>query len=216
MRCKKQKKNKFKVILIIAIIFIVFFSYFHFFVNPQIVKSNTANIKSYTIGIINSATASTISSNDYDDLIEITKSDDGSIALMQVKTKNVNRLNNQVMTEIQNALNDTDVLNYKIPMGSFSGIPLLSGLGPKLNLKIVPIGNVNTQYKSQIASLSINQSYHKIYLTISVTVSVILPLFSRNIVVSNQILIGESIIVGKIPNTYLNTDNLTNALNLIP
>ena len=38
--------------------------------------------------------------------------------------------------------------------------------------------------------------------------------FLRGVI--NQVLIGENIIVGKIPSTYLNTDNLTNALNLIP
>lgn len=216
MRCKKQKKNKFKVFIIIFIIITVIFSYFHFFVNPQIVSSNVANIKSYTISVINTATASTILNNDYDDLMEITKNTDGDITLMQVNTKNVNKLNNRLMTEIQTVLKNTDILKYKIPLGSFSGLPILGGFGPKVSLKIKPIGEVSTQYKSQIASLSINQSYHKIYLTISVTVCVILPLYTQNIVVSNQILIGESIIVGKIPSTYLNTDNLTNALNLIP
>ena len=216
MGCKKNKKSTLKTLLIISIIAVIVLSYFHFFVNPQIVSSNTANIKAYTISVINTATASTINSNDYDDLIEITKSADGSVSLMQVNTKNVNKLNNQIMTEIQTTLKDTNAIRYKIPLGSFTGIPLLGGIGPKITLKIVQVGTVNTKYKSQIASLSINQSYHKIYLTISVTICIILPLYTQNIVVSNQILIGESLIVGKIPNTYLNTDNLTNALNLIP
>ena len=216
MRCKKNKNSTLKTLLIISIIAAIVLSYFHFFVNPQIVSSNTANIKAYTISVINTATASTINSNDYDDLIEITKSADGSVSLMQVNTKNVNKLNNQIMTEIQTTLKDTNAIRYKIPLGSFTGIPLFGGIGPKITLKIVQVGTVNTKYKSQIASLSINQSYHKIYLTISVTICIILPLYTQNIVVSNQILIGESLIVGKIPNTYLNTDNLTNALNLIP
>ena len=216
MRCKNNKKRRLKIFIIVLIIVLLVFSYSHFFVNPQIVKSNVAHIKSYTISIINTATASTILSNDYDDLIEITKNNDGDITLMQVNTKNVNKLNNRLMTEIQNVLRDTNKLNYKVPLGSFTGFPALGGLGPKVTLRITPIGEVSTQYKSQIASLSVNQSYHKIYLTIVVTVCVILPLYTQNIVVSNQILIGESIIVGKIPNTYLNTDNLTNALNLIP
>ena len=76
MRCKKNKNSTLKTLLIISIIAAIVLSYFHFFVNPQIVSSNTANIKAYTISVINTATASTINSNDYDDLIEITKSAD--------------------------------------------------------------------------------------------------------------------------------------------
>lgn len=216
MSCKKITKKKIKIYVVIILISSLIFSYFHFFVNPQIVSTNTAKIKSYTISVINTATAEIILNNNYNDLMFITKADDGSVSLMQVNTANVNKLNNEVMTKIQNLLNQTNILNYKLPLGSFLGIPILNGIGPRVTLKIVPIGNVNTEYKSQIASLSINQSYHKIYLTVYITVCVVLPLYTQNIVVSNKMLIAENLIVGKIPSTYLNTENLTNALNLIP
>ena len=101
-------------------------------------------------------------------------------------------------------------------MGNFSGIPTLSGIGPLIKLNIIPISNVNTKYNSQFVSVGINQSYHKIYINISVEVCILLPLYTHNVVVKNQVLVAETIIVGEVPTTYLNTDNLTNALNLIP
>ena len=165
---------------------------------------------------MNTATSKTISSNDYDNLFTITKDSDGNVTLLEINAKNVNKLNNDIMTEIQTELDNGNMLEYKLPLGTFTGLPFLNGFGPKITLKIVPIGHIKTTYKSQIASLSINQSYHKVYLTISVEVCIFLPLYTQNVTISNQILIGENIIVGKIPSTYLNTDNLTNALNLIP
>ncbi len=215
VKCKKKKKW-IKLLVIIAIIFIVIFLYFHFYVNPQIVNANIASIKSNAITVINMATSGTISSNDYDNLITVSKDNDGNVTLLEVNAKNVNKLNNDIMIEIQTELDKGNLLNYNLPLGTFTGLPILSGIGPKIKLKIVPIGNVKTTYRSQIASLSINQSYHKIYLTISIDVCIFLPLYTQNVTISNQILIGENIIVGQIPSTYLNTDNLTNALNLIP
>ena len=218
MKCaKKSKKRTFiKLLIFVLIIIILGFLYARFYVNPQIVSINTASIKAYSVDLINSSIGETLENNDYDDLIEILKDSDGNIKLLSVNSKNVNKLNNNIMSLVQNKLNEKDILNYKIPIGAFTGITALSGVGPKVDVKIVPIGSVSTEYRSQIASLSINQSYHKIYLTINISVCVILPIYTQTIDISSQVLIAENLIVGQIPSTYLNTDNLTNALNLIP
>ena len=217
MKCFKKRKNKrLKIFVITLIIFLILFGYFEFYVNPQIISSNQAKIKAYSVGVINSAIGETLQNNDYDDLIEIEHDTDGNVALLSVNSKNVNKLNNNIMSLVQDKLNEKDVLNYSLPLGAFSGIASLAGIGPNVNLKIVPIGNISTQYRSQIVGLSINQSYHKIYLTIKISICIILPIYTQTIEVFNQVLVAENIIVGKIPSTYLNTDNLTNALNLIP
>lgn len=217
MSCKTSKKKRtLKILVSVLVVLVLIFLYFHLYVYPQIVAINVAKIKSNTIEVLNSATSKTISGNDYSNLITILKDDDGNITMLSVNAQNVNKLNNDIMTEIQEVLSNRTVLDYNIPIGQFSGLPLLSGIGPNVSIKVLPIGNVNTAYKSQIASLSINQSYHKIYLTLKIEICIVLPLYTQNIEVSNQLLVAENIIVGKIPSTYLNTDNLTNALNLIP
>ena len=100
---KKHKKHKFFIkFLIILIIFTVLVSsYFSFYVNPQIVESNKAQIKSYAVGLINNAIRETIQNNDYDDLIEIFRDSQNNITLLQVNTKNVNNLNNEILTLVQ-------------------------------------------------------------------------------------------------------------------
>lgn len=214
--CQKKKKRWLKVMVFIVAILLVIFGYFEFFVNPQIIASNQAKIKSYSVNIINSSIGETLDNNDYDDLIEIERDNNGNITLLSVNSKNVNKLNNNIMSAVQNKLEEKDILNYTLPLGAFTGIASLAAIGPNVKLKIVPIGNVSTQFKSQISSLSINQSYHKIYITIKISICIILPIYTQTIDISNQVLVAENLIVGQIPSTYLNTDNLTNALNLIP
>ena len=198
------------------IAFILVFSYFNFYVHPQIFEASKAKIKSSTVTIMDSSIYSTLQNNDYDDLISITKDDTGKIVLMQVNSKNVNKLNNELVNDIQNTLNNQNVIKCSIPIGNFSGLPTLSGFGPNINLKIVPIGSVHTKFNSQFVSVGINQSFHKIYINLSIEVCLLLPLYTQTLTVFNQVLVAESIIVGEVPATYLNTDNLTNALNLIP
>lgn len=214
--CKAKKSSLKKFFAWVLIILALVFVYFSIYVNPQIVKTNMAQIKAYTNSVINNAILGTLKNNDYDNLISIQKDTDGNVVLLSVNSTNSNNLINNINSQIQNTLNSQNSLNYYLPLGTFTGIPLLAGIGPKIKLNIVPIGSVQTAYKSQIASISINQSYHKIYITIKTSICVVLPLYTQTILISNQVLVAENIIVGKIPDTYLNTDNLTNALNLIP
>jgi sporulation protein YunB len=107
-------------------------------------------------------------------------------------------------------------VGFNVPLGTFTGIRFLNALGPNINLKMVPIGNVNCSFYSQFTSVGINQSHHRIYITMTASVSILLPIATHTITTMEQILICESIIIGEVPETYLNTDNLTNALNLIP
>lgn len=216
IKCKKNRKKIVKILMIIFIIFIAISSYFSFYVNPTICEANTAKIKSSTVSIIDSAIYGTLAKNDYDDLIAITKDSDGKIVLMQVNSKNANKLNNDIVSDIQSNLNSNTRISCLVPLGNFTGITSLSGVGPNINLKIVPIGSVHTNFVSQFISVGINQSFHKIYINISVDVCVLLPLYTKTITVKNQIMVAETVIVGEVPATYLNTDNLTNALNLIP
>lgn len=190
--------------------------YFHFLVSPQIVSANISQIKSKAVNIMNTTTSQTIASSGYDNLVTIHRDNENNITLLEVNSKNVNKLNNDILTNVQNELDSGRMLEYNLPLGTFSGLPILSGIGPDINLKISQIGNVKSKFNSQITSLSINQSFHKIYLTISIDVCIFLPLYTQNVTITNNILIAESIIVGKIPNTYLNSDSFTTALNLLP
>ena len=217
MACKKKKKNvKFKILIAIIILIAGIFCYFDLYVNPQIVSANTAQIKSVVTHVINSGIQATLQDNDYENLMTVEKNSDGKVSLITVNSKNVNKLNTSVISATQQNLQAESNMKIDVALGTFTGLPVLNGVGPNVSLKIQSVGSVNTKYLSQFSRVGINQSCHKIYLNITTTVCVIMPLYTQNIDVTSQVLVAECVIVGEIPNVYLNTDNLTNALNLIP
>lgn len=217
MRCKHKKRHiKIKIFIAITLIVIAIFCYFDFYVNPQIVNANLAQIKSVATNVINSGVQSTLQNNDYNDLMTIEKDQNNNIKLISVNTKNVNKLNSNIISLTQRKLEQEKDMHINIPLGTFTGLPILNGLGKSLTIKLTHIGSVNTKFTSQFYSVAINQSIHKIYLNITATICVLLPLYTQNVDITTQVLVAECVIVGDIPNVYLNTDNLTNALNLIP
>jgi len=90
------------------------------------------------------------------------------------------------------------------------------GRGPNIKLKVSPIGAVSCTFSSKFENAGINQTNHKIYLTITSNIGIIMPLLSVKYQQQQQVLISESIIVGLVPEVYLYSDNLDNLLNFVP
>ena len=103
-----------------------------------------------------------------------------------------------------------------IQIGTFSGVPFLIGRGPTINLNLVPISVVSGKFDSEFSSVGINMTKHTLFLYINVHVSVVLPIQAYDIYSTNQVLLGESIIMGKVPEVYLQGGGLGKSLNLVP
>ena len=192
--------------------------YFNFYVNPIIIETNTSIIKSKTTLIINDSVIECLNlSNSYDSFITINYDEQNNIKSINADTLKINQLNTTVLQNCQEKLNQINNLYFEVPLGTFSGIPLLNGIGPNIKLKMMPIGSVNSNFISNFNSVGINQTHHKIFINLETYVSVLLPGNNTNLKVNTQILIAESIIIGEVPDVYFDANNsLNNQLNLIP
>lgn len=78
-------------------------------------------------------------------------------------------------------------------------------------IRISTIGNVETDLKSEFTSQGINQTLHRVYLQVVCEVSILTPYDDITEKITNQVLIAENVIIGKIPNTYYNLNGLNNS-----
>ena len=104
----------------------------------------------------------------------------------------------------------------KIKIGTFTGVPFLLGKGPAIGLKLIPISIVGSNFKSRFESVGINMTKHSLCLYVDVHISMVLPIKSHEFRTVNEILLAESVIVGKVPEVYFNGTALGKNLNLIP
>lgn len=103
-----------------------------------------------------------------------------------------------------------------IPMGTATGIPLLSGTGPMLHMSFSPESNVRTAFSSEFRTAGINQTLHRVVLRLEVQFAVVLP-GSANIVTSQvDVPVAEHIIVGKIPQAFTDVNNEEDMLYFVP
>lgn len=105
----------------------------------------------------------------------------------------------------------------KLHFGSFTGFKLLAGKGPGVPIRISSIGNVETDLRSEFKEQGINQTLHRVYLQVECEISILTPYNDITQKITNQVLIAENVIVGKIPNTYYNLEgmNTNSAIEVI-
>ncbi len=146
----------------------------------------------------------------YEELFSIEKDDEGNIIMIKSNVFPINEIISDIAVKIQNEIDNRGKEDVKIPLGTFSGFKLLAGRGPEIVIKISSIGNVETDLRSEFTSQGINQTLHRVYLQVNCDVSILTPYHNITSNISNQVLIAENVIVGKIPSTYYNLNGLDN------
>lgn len=90
----------------------------------------------------------------------------------------------------------------------FLGISALSVISPNFKIAMERAGNIETNIDSEFTSVGINQTMHRIYLDLKCSVGILTPFKSINKEIASKVLLTETIIVGEVPSTYYNYDNL--------
>ena len=214
---KRWKRNKTKIFISIFFIFVLVLIYYFFVVSPVIKTYSAQETKSVTEKALNLAVSNVINRTlSYDSLIDINYSQSGEIVSFSANQYEINSITREIVKETQYQMTNLGHNGLSINIGTFSGIPFLIGKGPLIYLDLVPIGVVSGKFDSEFSSVGINMTKHTLFLYIDVHVSIVLPIQSYDIYSTNQVLLAESIIVGKVPEVYLNGGSLGNALNLVP
>ena len=143
-----------------------------------------------------------------DEFIEVVRDENNEIVSLNTNTNAVNEIQNDLKQAINEEFQNIDDNNMSVPLGTLSGITLLSGTGPDVELQLHQVGAVDIEMKSEFISAGINQTKYRLLLTVTVELSAILPAHSTDITVEEDFLVAETIIIGHIPETFLNSNKL--------
>lgn len=207
---------KKKILLIVAAVLLVVVCFAVFFIQniEQQLLTNaraviTARVNLIMNECINSALIATVLSGD---LVEYAT--DNSVLYLQANSLVLNQLAAAACQAVQARLDDMCSIGVSLPLGSALGIDLFAGSGPRINVNVALSGNVTNDYMSTFESAGINQTKHSIMLILSVNISVFLSSKKNTFSIQNSVAVFEGIIVGTVPNYYLQTDRFS--FDLIP
>ncbi len=130
----------------------------------------------------------------------------GKIDTLSVNTILVNDICSRLSSDLSVTFLQLNPDTISIPIGTALGIKALANIGPKYPIKVMPVGEVSIDYESSFTSEGINQINLQIWITIQATVQIVNPLQNREIVVTRNMPLINTVISGEVPPTYINTE----------
>ena len=202
---KKKRKSRSKIISIILIIAIIsgVWAYNRFFVFELVVSYISKSFESYSAVAVNSAIIDELDKNvNYNDIIE--KNANGDIAYMEANSITINKISRQIIAKTTQIMSDKIEKGIEIPIMSFTGISMLSGYGKSVNYKSLAVSTITGDFRSEFIGSGINQTLHSVYVDVTCAIDVIFPLNKTTLTVVTPVLVCETVLVGKVPEVYLN------------
>lgn len=138
----------------------------------------------------------------YTDFIHLVYGEDGSVRAATVDTVRLNLLKTGLATAVLSELCTRNV-TATVSVGSLTGLLLLSGKGNELEVRAQVAEGMRARFHTVFTSAGINQTRHAIGFSLDFSVTYLLAARVEQLHFSVTVPIGETLIVGAVP------DNLT-------
>ena len=170
--------------------------------SSQIAVSDASDIVTVQI---NNAIANIMAEQDYsgDYFVSFEKSATGEVTAISSNMARINALSAKILHQVVGAT-ENRTIEIGIPLGNLTGISLLMGRGPNIPVQIVVLTSSRVEFNNSIVTAGINQTKHQINLEVIVDIDILVPWGTENAQVVTEILIADTIVVGQVPDTYLN------------
>lgn len=187
--------------LLLIIFFVISIAYIRF-VTPISVKI----CQKYAITSINNiiqnsmySASKNIKSEDF-----ILRSDNnGRLEYLSVNSIIVNNICAETASTVSQNLNNLTTSKIRLPLGVFTGLPILSHFGPSTTIRLQPIGDATADYETSMTQAGVNQVNFQVWINVHTTVSIVNPLWSKDLEITRKLTLVNTVFNGEIPKTYI-------------
>lgn len=127
---------------------------------------------------------------------------ENGVSAIESDTEKINKLKSELTVRIQDNIAERCNGKIYVPIGSASGLYILSGTGPKIPISVIPAATVNTNYVEDFKAVGINQVKHSVYINVDVNMHYSGYMLDENEIINTDVLVLETIIIGGVPNYY--------------
>lgn len=172
---------------------------------PVVAEIASAQAENAMTAVVESAVTSDLARRQvsYTDFITIQRDEGGEITALTTDMAHMNLLRAELTTAILDALEEADISDIQVPLGSLFDLEPLWAKGPTLKARAMTVGTVRTEFDSQLTSAGVNQTLHRIWMEVNVPMTLLLPGGEVEVAVDTRLCVAETVIVGKVPDTYL-------------
>lgn len=208
---RQGKRQLWKLTAALIIVFGVFsagvFVTANMVVEPNLESVSRMRAEAMISRTVNKALAAQFNDKKYageaGDLFTIKKDDQGTVEMVQANSIEINILMSELSVKVQDSFQQMDKERFDVPVGTLLGNKFISQIGPSVEVEVFPIGVSSTDFRTEFEAKGINQTKYKIYIEMDCRVKVLAPFSSKVFNTSSTILVAEAVILGDVPNSYV-------------
>ena len=153
----------------------------------------------------NNAIAALMAEGDFQngDFVSFEKNAAGEVTAIHSNMAKINLLSTRILDRVVGATENRTLTVY-IPAGNLTGVSLLMGRGPSVPVRIIMLTSSRVELGDSVITAGINQTKHQICLNVIVDVDILIPWGTESTQVVTEVMIADTLVVGKVPDTYLN------------
>ena len=153
----------------------------------------------------NNAIAALMAEGDFQsgDFVSFEKNASGEVTAIHSNMAKINLLSTRILERVVGATENRTLTVY-IPAGNLTGVSLLMGRGPSVPVRIIMLTSSRVELGDSVITAGINQTKHQICLNVIVDVDILIPWGTESTQVVTEVMIADTLVVGKVPDTYLN------------
>lgn len=193
------------IVVLLLIILVVMFALLRNRYRLTIRDLAEISVKNATSDLANDAIAKQIENGSiqYDRMVYFEKDLNGRITALKTNIGEVNHLKTDILNIINGKILALDAADIGIPIGSLFLPELFSGKGPAIPVHILAIRNSDAAFTSHFAQAGINQTLHQLIMEVNVDAAVLVLGQTSTFSISSQVVVAETVIVGQVPNTFI-------------
>ena len=196
-------RNTALITLVLAAgIALTFISLLEFRLRPVVEQLAARQVNNHVTAQLNATLSNLVAGEG--NLVDIQRGSDGEILAVSGNMERINQIRGQVVQAALDTIAAIDVHTLGVPLGSLFDFDLLWAKGPVIEVHSLVAGTVSTQVRSEFHSAGINQTLHRLLLDVEVPLTVLLPGSRGHTTAQIVLCVAETVIVGKVPQTYLN------------
>ena len=203
----RWKRKAVRILVLVLLLLVGVLVLFRRQYTGDFVSLAQTQVRNSTSDLINDAINRQIESGNiqYDRIVYFEKDLEGRITALKTNMSEVNRLKTEILNRINEDILAMDADQLGIPLGSLVLPEVFSGRGPGIPVEILSIRNSDASFSSRFTEAGINQTLQQLIMEVSVDVTVLVLGKTDSFTVTSQVVVAETVIVGQVPNTFLQT-----------
>lgn len=151
----------------------------------------------------------------YEQIVKAERDGEGKVTLLKSDMGALQAYRSKLVGVLLRQMETLRRQTVRLPLGSLLGSGLLSGLGPKVTVRVLSVGEIQSDTENSFTDAGINQTRHEILLDLTASVRVVFAGRAEVIPVRIRLPLAETVIVGAVPEHFTCVEPSSNGADVL-